>query len=51
MGSAIQLVCGKAKEESHSGAMADDDNAAADELGVETATLDPRDTTWLRCAS
>jgi len=44
MGSVIQIIRGKAEEESHSGAMADDDNAATDDLGAETATTDPRDT-------
>jgi len=44
MGSVIQIVRSKAEEESHSGAMADDDNAAPDDLGADTATTDPRDT-------
>jgi len=45
MGSVIQVVRGKAaEEEGHSGAMVDDDNAATDDLGAETATTDPRDT-------
>jgi len=45
MGSVIQIVRGEAEEEGHSGAMVDDDNAAADDLGADTATTDPRDTT------
>lgn len=44
MGSVIQIVRGKAEEEGHSGAMVDDDNAATDDLGADTATTDPRDT-------
>jgi len=37
MGFVIQIVAGKAEEESHSGAMADDDNAASGDLGAKTA--------------
>jgi len=44
MGSVIQIVRGKAEEEGHSGAMADDDNAAPGDLGADTATTDPRGT-------
>jgi len=44
MGPVIQIVRSKAEEEGHSGAMADDDNAATADLGADTATTDPRDT-------
>jgi len=37
MGFVIQIAVGKAEKESHSGAMADDDNAASGNLGAKTA--------------